>query len=157
MNLNTDVIFFMCMLNHYSHVQTFGTQWSSPSGSPVHSVQEARTLEWVTNAFLQGIFLTQGLKPCFLSLLQCQVGSLPLAPPGSPLHLLQKINSKSITDLHISHKIIYKKKTSRKQYRRKPTWPVDGEDYVDTTPKVGWSMEGITDKWDFIKIKTPSL
>ena len=106
MNLNTDVIFFMCMLNHYSHVQTFGTQWSSPSGSPVHSVQEARTLEWVTNAFLQGIFLTQGLKPCFLSLLHCQVGSLPLAPPGSPLHLLQKINSKSITDLHISHKII---------------------------------------------------
>ena len=35
--------------------------------------------------FLQGIFLTQGLKLCILHLLHWQVGSLPLAPPWKPL------------------------------------------------------------------------
>ena len=34
------------------------------------------------HAHLQGIFLTQGLNRC---LLHCQVGSLPLAPPGKPM------------------------------------------------------------------------
>ena len=33
---------------------------------------------------LQGIFLTKGLNPCLLSLLNWQVGSLPLVPPGKP-------------------------------------------------------------------------
>ena len=32
---------------------------------------------------------------------------------------------------------------------------MDGEDYVGITPKAG-SMEEITDKLDFIKIKTPA-
>ena len=36
------------------------------------------------HAFLQGIFPTQGLNPCLLCLLHWQVGSLPLAPLGSP-------------------------------------------------------------------------
>ena len=34
---------------------------------------------------LQGIFPTQGLNRCLLSLLHWQAGSLPLAPPGKPL------------------------------------------------------------------------
>ena len=42
------------------------------------------------HALLQGIFLTQGANPCFLCLLHCQVGSLPLAPPA-----LQKTYFKS--------------------------------------------------------------
>ena len=33
---------------------------------------------------IQGIFLTQGLNPHLLSLLQWQAGSLLLAPPGYP-------------------------------------------------------------------------
>ena len=33
---------------------------------------------------LQGIFPTQGLNLCLIHLLHCQVGSLPLAPPGKP-------------------------------------------------------------------------
>ena len=45
---------------------------------------QARTLEWVCHALLQGFFLTQGLNPCLLRLLNWQVGSLPLAPPGKP-------------------------------------------------------------------------
>ena len=36
------------------------------------------------HALLQGIFLTQELNPCLLSLLHWQAGSLPLAPPGIP-------------------------------------------------------------------------
>ena len=32
---------------------------------------------------LQGIFLSQGLNPCLLQLLNWQVASLPLVPPGS--------------------------------------------------------------------------
>ena len=36
------------------------------------------------HALLQGIFLTQGLNPCLLSLLHWQTGSLPLAPLGKP-------------------------------------------------------------------------
>ena len=34
---------------------------------------------------LLGIFLTQGWNPCVLCLLNWQVGSLPLAPPGKPI------------------------------------------------------------------------
>ena len=36
------------------------------------------------HALLQGIFLTQGLNSHLLYLLHCQVGSLPLVPPGEP-------------------------------------------------------------------------
>ena len=47
-------------------------------------------------AFLQGIFLTQGWKPRFLCLLQWQLGSLPLAPPWKPyfaLYLIKQTQS----------------------------------------------------------------
>ena len=37
------------------------------------------------HAFLQGIFPTQGSNPHLLYLLNWQVASLPLAPPGRPL------------------------------------------------------------------------
>ena len=37
------------------------------------------------HALLQGIFLTQGLKPHLLCLSCWQAGSLPLAPPRKPL------------------------------------------------------------------------
>ena len=34
--------------------------------SPVHGILQARILEWVSHSFLQGIFPTQGSKPCLL-------------------------------------------------------------------------------------------
>ena len=37
------------------------------------------------HALLQGIFQTQGSNLRLLHLLHCQVGSLPVAPPGKPL------------------------------------------------------------------------
>ena len=56
----------------------------SPPGSSVHGILQERILEWIAIYFLlQGIFLTQGLN-LHLSLLHCQVGSLPLAPHGKP-------------------------------------------------------------------------
>ena len=39
--------------------------------------------------FLQGIFPTQGLNPYLLCLPHWQVGSLPLAPPGTPISVTQ--------------------------------------------------------------------
>ena len=57
---------------------------SSLPGSSVHGISQARILEWVTHFFLQGIFLTQGLKP---SLLHWQEDSLPLSHLGSPVWL----------------------------------------------------------------------
>jgi len=52
----------------------------NPPGSAITGVLQARILECV--ARLQGIFLTQGLNPCLLSLLHWQMDSLPLVPPG---------------------------------------------------------------------------
>ena len=53
------------------------------------------------HTLLQGIFPTLGSKLCLLSLLQWQVGSLPLAPPGKPSHL-------SIYFSNCSSKIFFK-------------------------------------------------
>ena len=52
----------------------------SPWGSSVHGILQARVLEWVCHALLQGIFLTQGSNPVSC-LLYCQLGSPALAPP----------------------------------------------------------------------------
>ena len=49
-----------CMLSHSSHKD------SSLAGSSVHVGLQARILEWVASALLQGIFLTQGLNPWLL-------------------------------------------------------------------------------------------
>ena len=57
-----------------------------PPGSSVHGILQARILEWVCHALLQGIFPTQGSNPRLLHLLQWQADSLPPAPPGKPLN-----------------------------------------------------------------------
>ena len=43
----------------------------SPLGSSVYGILQARILEWVCHALLQGIFLTQGRNPRLLFLLHC--------------------------------------------------------------------------------------
>ena len=54
-----------------------------PPSSSVHGILQARILEWVAMVvLLQGIFPTQGFNLHLLGLLQWQVGSLPLVPPG---------------------------------------------------------------------------
>ena len=56
----------------------------SPPGSSVPGILQGGTLSecW---ALFQGIFPIQGWNPHLLRLLHWQAGSLPLAPPGSPV------------------------------------------------------------------------
>ena len=56
-----------------------------PSGSSVHSISQARILEWVAIFSLQGVFQTQGSNSALLA------DSLPLSHQGSPLHILVSV------------------------------------------------------------------
>ena len=54
-------------------------------GCSVHGILQAGKTTGVScHALFQGIFPTQGSNEHLLCLLHCQVGSLPLAPPGEP-------------------------------------------------------------------------
>ena len=82
----------------------------SPPGSSVHEISQARILEWVAISFSKVSswprdqtwvsFFFSDLS--FLHLLQWQVDSLPLAPPGKPLwsQSLHPLKSGAISDSH---------------------------------------------------------
>ena len=57
----------------------------SPPVSSVPGIFQARILEWVAMFSSRGFSWPQGSNPCLLCLLNWQVGSLPLVPPGKPL------------------------------------------------------------------------
>ena len=59
-----------CMLSHLCATLCDAMDCSRP-GSSVHGILQARILEWVCHALLQGIFLTQGRNPRLLFLLHC--------------------------------------------------------------------------------------
>ena len=72
----------MCML---SCVRVFVTPWIVAPQAPL-SMGFPRQEYWsVCHSLLQGIFLTQGSNPHLLCLLNWQVNSLSLVPPGKPL------------------------------------------------------------------------
>ena len=50
----------------------------NPPCSSLYGILQARMLDWVSNFLLHGIFLTQGLNQCLLSLRHWQVDSFPL-------------------------------------------------------------------------------
>ena len=54
----------------------------SPPGFSVRQDSLGKNVGVGCHSLLQGIFLTQGLKPCVLCLLHWQVDSLPPVPPG---------------------------------------------------------------------------
>ena len=56
-----------------------------PTGSSVHGILQARTLEWIAFFLLQGIFLTQRLN---LGLLHCRRSLYHLRHQGSILNFL---------------------------------------------------------------------
>ena len=58
-------------------------------GSSVHGDSPGKNTGVGCHVLLRGIFLTQGWNPHLLYLLHCQVGSLPLAPPGKSWLLSQ--------------------------------------------------------------------
>ena len=84
-----------CM--HAESFQSCPTLWdpmdSSPPGSSVHVMLQARILEWIAMPFSSDLPNSgQGSKPYLLWLLHRQVGSLPLT---SPIHLLDKPQNKT--------------------------------------------------------------
>ena len=58
---------------------------SSPPGSPVHGILQARILEWVAMPSSRGSSRARDQTSTCLRLLHWQTGSLPLAPPGKPV------------------------------------------------------------------------
>ena len=44
----------LCVLSRSSHVQLFATMWTSPPGSSVRGILQARTLEWVAISSSRG-------------------------------------------------------------------------------------------------------
>ena len=76
---------FQCM--HARYIASIVTDSCDPMdcglpGSSVCGILQARILEWVAHALLQGIFPTQGLNLCLLCLMVWQAGSLSLEPLG---------------------------------------------------------------------------
>ena len=78
-----------CMLSHFSRIQLFANPWTAPArflclawDSPGKNARVG------CHALLQGISLTQGSNLYLLCFLHWQAGSLPLAPPGKPCHIM---------------------------------------------------------------------
>ena len=63
----------------------------SPSGSSLHGIFQARILKQRCHFLHQGIFPTQGLNPCLLSLLNWPADSLPLHHLGKALSHFQDL------------------------------------------------------------------
>ena len=74
----------VCALSHFSCVRLFVILWTP--GSSDHRDSPGKNTGVGCHALLQGIFPTQGSNPPLLHFLHWQVGSLPLAPPGKPVH-----------------------------------------------------------------------
>ena len=79
---NSNYVSVMCVLSCSVVSNSLWPQTVAHQAPLSMGILQARILDWVASALLQGIFLTQGSNPCLLCLLHCQAGSLPLAPPG---------------------------------------------------------------------------
>ena len=73
-----------CMISHFSSVWLFVTLWIVAHQAPLSMGFFSKNTGMGYHALLQGILLTQGLNPCLLCLMDWQVVSLLLAPPGKP-------------------------------------------------------------------------
>ena len=73
----------VCVLSH--SVVSNSLRPCSPPSYSVHGILRARILDWVAMPSSRGIFLIQRLNPHLLWLLNWQMDSLPLTPPGKPL------------------------------------------------------------------------
>ena len=67
---------------HFSRVRFFAILWTITCQLLCPWDFPGKSTGVDCHALLQGIFLTQGSKPCFLGLLDWQVDSLPLVPSG---------------------------------------------------------------------------
>ena len=69
------------MLSCFTCLQLFATLWTVTARLLCHCDCPGKNTGVGCHDLLQGIFLTQGLNPCLLCLLNWQLGSLLLAPP----------------------------------------------------------------------------
>ena len=77
----------ICLQSHFSCVRLFVTLWTVTLQDPhVHRILQGKNARVGWHALLQGICSTQGLNLHLLGLLHWQADSLPLAPPGKPIH-----------------------------------------------------------------------
>ena len=81
-------LFMMCAWMHAKSLQSCPTLCNpmdcSPPGSSVHGDSPGKNTGLGCHAFLQELFLTQGLNPCLLCLLHCKWIIYPLSHLGSP-------------------------------------------------------------------------
>ena len=76
----------------------------SPAGSSVHGISPGKNTGVGCHFQLQGVFLTQGLNPRLLHLLQWQTDSFPLCHPGNLNWFFQCVfQDVSLDDLIDSH------------------------------------------------------
>ena len=79
-----------CMLSPFGCVRLFATPWTVAHQAPLSmGILQARILEWVAISFSKGSSWPRDRTHPLFRLLQGQVGSLPLAPPGKPPHDFQ--------------------------------------------------------------------
>ena len=86
-NIFLDSTYIHCVrvLSRFSHVWLCDPMDCSPPGSSVHGIFQARMVEWVAMPSSRGSSWPRGWTHISSCLLQWQVGSLPLAPPGKPI------------------------------------------------------------------------
>ena len=83
------------VLNHFRHVRLCNTMdWGLPVSLLCPWDSPGKNTGVGCHALLQGIFPAQGLNPRLLRLLHWQAGSLPLAPLGKSLTLLNTSEKK---------------------------------------------------------------
>ena len=91
------------MLSHFSHVWLSAMLWTLAHQAPL-SMGLSRQEYWAGLLCpLPGDLPPQGSNPHLLCLLDWQVGSLPLAPPGKPLLAINSLNFCLPEKVFISH------------------------------------------------------
>ena len=73
------------LLSCFSHVQLYVTPWTVAHQAPLFMGFPRQEYWMGCYALHQQVFLIQGSNPSLLCLLNWQVGSLPLVPPGKPI------------------------------------------------------------------------
>ena len=80
------LLYCLCMLSCFSHVQLFAALWTVAHQAPLSMGFSRQETGEGCHALLQGIFLIQRSKPCFLHLLHCRRIPYPLSHLGSLLY-----------------------------------------------------------------------
>ena len=92
----TCLVSFMLLLSHFSCVRLCGPIDSSPPGSPIPGILQARILEWVAISFSNACMHAKSLQSC-LTVCDPMDSSLP----GSSVHNVLLLPVSSQNDDHI--------------------------------------------------------